>query len=257
MSARLKDKVILVTGAAQGIGASIGRLMVEEGAMLIATDMSAEAARAGVPQAAAVYALDVTSAPAWKSVVDAISSRFGRLDVLVNNAGTATREAFDHSTIENWRAIHAVNVEGAFFGMQACLPMLRAAAGTRPGGSSIVNIASIAGLVGLPGQAAYNTSKAAVGHLSRSLAIEFATNGYNIRVNSIHPGMIWTPLMEKALRMWPEIGEGGVDAVAAMAPMRRLGRPEDVAYGAIYLASDESAYMTGAQLVIDGGIAAV
>lgn len=135
--------------------------------------------------------------------------------------------------------------------------MLRQSAGDRLGGSSIVNIASVAGLVGLPGQAAYNTSKAAIGHLSRSLAIEFAVSGYNVRVNSIHPGMIWTPLMEKALEMWPEIGDAGKDAIAAMAPLRRIGRVEDVAWGAVYLASDEAAYVTGSQLVIDGGLAAV
>jgi 3(or 17)beta-hydroxysteroid dehydrogenase len=257
MAERLKDKVILVTGAAQGIGASIGRLMVDEGATVIASDMTAASAKAGVPGGAEAHALDVTDAAAWKKVVDGIATRFGRLDVLVNNAGTATREAFEECTIEGWRAIFAVNVEGALFGMQECLPLLRAAAGNRLGGSSIVNIASVAGLVGLPGQAAYNSSKAAIGHLSRSLAVEFAHNGYNVRVNSIHPGMIWTPLMEKALRMWPEIGEAGAEAVAAMAPVRRMGRPEDVAYGAIYLASDESAYMTGAQLVIDGGISAL
>ncbi len=257
MAGRLQDKIILVTGAAQGIGASIGRLMAAEGATVIASDMTAAAARAGVPVAARALALDVTDPAAWKAVVEDIGQRFGRLDVLVNNAGTATREPFEQCTIEGWRAIFAVNTEGAFFGIQACLTLLRAAAGDRLGGSSIVNIASVAGLVGLPGQAAYNTSKAAIGHLSRSLAVEFAHNRYNIRVNSIHPGMIYTPLMEKALRMWPEVGEAGAAAVAAMAPVNRMGRPEDVAYGAIYLASDESAYMTGAQLVIDGGLAAL
>jgi NAD(P)-dependent dehydrogenase (short-subunit alcohol dehydrogenase family) len=257
MAMRLKDKVVLVTGAAQGIGACIGRLSVDEGATVIATDTSAEGARAGVPKAAEACTLDVTDAVAWKAVLDRISAQFGRLDVLVNNAGTATREPFEQCTIEHWRSLFAVNCEGAFLGIQACLPLLRAAAGDRLGGSSIINISSVAGIVGLPGQAAYNSSKAAVAHLSRSLAIEFAHGGYNVRVNSIHPGMIWTPLMEKALRMWPEIGDGGVEAVAAMAPVRRMGRVEDVAYGAIYLASDESAYVTGAQLVIDGGIAAV
>lgn len=257
MAARLKDKVILVTGAAQGIGACIGRFMVDEGATVIATDMTAAGASAGVPKAAESLALDVTSAQAWKAVVDAIGARYSRLDVLVNNAGTATREPIEQCTLEHWREMFAVNSEGPFLGIQACLPLLRKSAGDRLGGSSIVNIASVAGLVGLPGQAAYNTSKAAIGHLSRSLAIEFAVSGYNVRVNSIHPGMIWTPLMEKALKMWPEIGDAGKEAVANMAPVRRMGRVEDVAWGAVYLASDESAYVIGSQLVIDGGIAAV
>lgn len=257
MANRLKDKVILVTGAAQGIGAAIGSRMAEEGATVIASDLSEASARAGVPGCALALTLDVTDAAAWQSAVQSIQSKFGRLDVLANNAGTGTREAFEDGTLEVWRTLYAINLESVVLGIQATLPMLRAAAGDRLGGSSIVNIASVAGLVGLPGQAAYNTSKAAVGHLSRSLAIEFATKAYNVRVNSIHPGMIWTPLMQKALQMWPEIGEGGADAVAAFAPMRRLGRPDDVAYGAIYLASDESAYVTGAQLVIDGGLSAV
>lgn len=257
MSARLKDKVILVTGAAQGIGACIARFMVDEGSMVVATDVTAEGARKGVPGAAAALALDVTRELAWKQVIDEITARYGRLDVLVNNAGTATREPIEQCSLEHWRSMFAVNAEGPFLGVQACLPLLRQSAGDRLGGSSIVNIASVAGLVGLPGQAAYNTSKAAIGHLSRSLAIEFAVSGYNVRVNSIHPGMIWTPLMEKALEMWPEIGDAGKDAIAAMAPLRRIGRVEDVAWGAVYLASDEAAYVTGSQLVIDGGLAAV
>lgn len=257
MTKRLENKVVLVTGAAQGIGAAIGRRMAEAGAIVIASDLAAETARAGVPESALALALDVTSAAAWSGAVETIQSRYSRLDVLVNNAGTGTREAFEQGTLESWRSMFAINLESAILGVQSTLALLRASAGDRLGGSSIVNIASIAGLVGLPGQAAYNSSKAAVGHLSRSLAIEFAVNSYNVRVNSIHPGMIWTPLMEKALTMWPEIGEGGADAVAALAPLRRMGRPDDVAYGAVYLASDESAYVTGAQLVIDGGLTAV
>ena len=257
MAKRLEKKVVLVTGAAQGIGAAIACRMVDEGGIVIASDLSAEAARAGVPGCALALALDVTSPDAWRAAIDTIQSRDQRLDVLVNNAGTGTREAFEDGTLEGWRMLFSLNLESAVLGIQAALPLLRASAGDRLGGSSIVNIASVAGLVGLPGQAAYNSSKAAIGHLSRSLAIEFATKAYNVRVNSIHPGMIWTPLMQKALQMWPEIGEGGAEAVAAFAPMRRLGRPDDVAYGAIYLASDESAYVTGSQLVIDGGLSAV
>lgn len=256
MSDRLSGKIVLVTGAAQGIGAAIGTLMSKEAATVVASDLTAESAQAGVLDAHHVIALDVSQPSAWQAAAEEVERRYGRLDVLVNNAGVATGQALEQCTLEDWRLHMTVNAEGAFLGIKTFLPLLKLGGKRRPAGASVVNIASVASLIGVPNQAAYNSSKAAVRQLSRSLAIEFAAHGFNIRVNAIHPGIVRTPLMLGALEKWRAAGnvkEATEEAAAAIVPMKRIAMPEDIGYGAVYLASDEAAYITGAELTIDGG----
>lgn len=256
MPGRLDGRIALITGAAQGIGLGIATMFVKEGALVIATDLDEAAVRQAVPGAALAMRLDVTDPQCWAEVAENVHSHFGKLHVLVNNAGNATRQRLEDCSLADWRFMNAVNSEGPFLGVKALLDLLKVGAKDSVGGASIVNMSSVAGIAAFPGQSAYNTSKAAVAHFSKSLATEFAHYDYNIRVNSIHPGMTWTPLMEKALTMWPELGADPFAAASGMAPLKRMGTPEDIAFGAVYLASDEAGYVTGAQLVIDGGIAA-
>lgn len=256
MGGRLSGRIALVTGAAQGIGHAIARLFIAEGATVVACDRDQATLAAVLPGAAAVMGFDVCSADAWQAAADQIGRDYGKLHVLVNNAGTGSRHKLEDCSLEDWRGLQAVNSDSVFLGCKTMLPLLRAGAKDSKGGASVVNMSSVAAIAAFPGQSAYNTSKAAVAHFSRSLATEFAHYGYNIRVNSIHPGMTWTPLMEKALKMWPELGDDPLGAASSMPPLGRMATPEDIAYGAVYLASEEAGYVTGTQLVIDGGIAA-
>lgn len=259
MANRLAGKIALVTGAAQGIGEGIARMMVDESATVIFTDkveqsVQSIAAEAKMP----ARPLDVTSAGDWAEAARFIEREFGRLDVLVNNAGIELRGSVGDMPAADWRKVMAVNLDSVFFGCQTLLPLLRVAGKARAAGSAVVNMSSIGGLVVIPNSAAYNTSKAGVRHLTKSLAIEWAQLDYNIRVNSIHPGAIKTPQLEADIAhsgLFPD----GVDpwpAVDAMFPLKRHGNPADVAYAAVYLASDEAGFVTGAELVIDGGYVA-
>jgi len=256
MAGRLAGRTALVTGAAQGIGAAIARAMAEEGARLIVTDVALGRLE---PAAAAIGAqalrLDVAMEEDWLAAAAQISAGPGTLDILVNNAGIELVKPCADTSLAEWRRVMAVNLDGIFLGCRTLLPLL---SNRREGSASVINISSIAGIVGYPNQAAYNVSKAGVRHLSKSLAIEWAHDGLPIRVNSIHPGCIRTPMLEEAVEVWVASGAigAGTDpwaAVAAMCPMRRVGRVEDVAMGAVYLASDEAAFVTGSELVIDGG----
>lgn len=258
MSERLRGRTALVTGAAQGIGAGIARAMAAQGARLILTDLN-EAGVMALAQELGARALrhDVASEEDWSRAAELAQREFGRLDVLVNNAGVEVVKPVSDTSLADWRRVMSINLDGVFIGCRTLQPLL-AAAGTAGASASVINISSIAGLVGYPNQAAYNTSKAGVRHLTKSLAIEWAHHGYPIRVNSIHPGCIRTPMLELAVEGW--IAEGSLPAdgdpwiaIAALCPMRRVGRVEDIAHGAVYLASDESAFVTGLELVIDGG----
>ena len=254
---RLTGKVALVTGAAQGIGAGIATAFAEAGATLVLSDLQA-APLAVVAQRldAEAIELDVTSEADWGSAAAAIDARHGRLDILVNNAGIELVKPLTETSLEEWRRVMAVNLDSIFLGAKAMLALLGAAG--RPGApASVVNISSIAGLVGYPDQAAYNTSKGGVRHVTKSLAIEWAAHGLPIRVNSIHPGCIRTPMLEMAVEGWVKAGsvpaEDPWGAIAGLCPLNQVGAPEDIAMGAVYLASDEARFVTGAELVIDGG----
>ncbi|GAB5489723.1 MAG: glucose 1-dehydrogenase [Parasphingorhabdus sp.] len=257
MADRLKDKIVLVTGAAQGIGAGIARAMASEGAKIIIGDINENGAAALAEEIGGTACnLDVASPQSWHAAAAMIESQFGRLDVLVNNAGLElVKPMADHSA-DDWRTIMSVNVDGVFFGCQTLEPLLRKS-GQEGSAASVINISSIAGLVGYPDQLAYNTSKGAVRHMSKSLAIEWAAHGAAIRCNSIHPGCIRTPMLELAVEGWVENGsvpaEDPWGAVASLCPLNMVGNPEDIAMGAVYLASDEARFVTGIELVIDGG----
>ncbi|MFG2140021.1 glucose 1-dehydrogenase [Streptomyces sp. NPDC048650] len=241
---RLDGKVAVVTGAGRGQGAAEARLFAEAGARVVLTDVREEEGRAvadGLGEAAVFVRHDVTDAEGWAAVAGTALSSFGRLDILVNNAALWHTAPVDTETAANFELLFRVNLLGPFLGVQAVVPALR-----RAGGGSIVNISSTAGFKGLPQHAAYGASKFGLRGLTRSAAIDLA--GDRIRVNSVHPGMIDTPMVAGALG--PERGEQEYPR----APLRRIGRPEEVAELVRFLASDASAYITGAEFAVDGGL---
>ncbi|MGI5164107.1 glucose 1-dehydrogenase [Spirillospora sp. CA-253888] len=238
----LDGKVAIVTGAARGQGAVEARLLAEAGARVVVADVLEEGREvaAGIGEAARFVHHDVTDAASWANVVAAATGAFGRLDVLVNNAGIWRTAPVDRETEERFELILRVNLIGPFLGIKAAVPALRAA-----GGGSIVNISSTAGLRGIPGHSAYGASKFGLRGLTRSAALDLAPDG--IRVNSVHPGTIDTPMVAAA---GFERGEGNYDRV----PLGRVGVPEDVAGLVLFLASDASSYITGTEFAVDGGL---
>ena len=235
---RLEGKVALVTGAAGGIGRASAELFAEEGAVVYAADI-AEGPAFEHPSVTAVH-LDVTDEASWRSLVDRIVAEQGRIDVLFSNAGlVGSYEPVDTIPLEDWHRVLRVNLDGVFLGARTVVPVMR-----ESGGGSIISTSSIWGIAGAAGVAAYTASKGAVRLLSKNLALSYAADG--IRSNSIHPGIIDTPLIAA---QDAEVTAG----VVAQTPLGRLGRAREIAYGALFLASDESSYMTGAELVIDGG----
>jgi len=242
---RLAGKVALITGAAMGQGAAEARRFAAEDARVVVTDVLADGARAvadEIGDAAIAVALDVTVPDQWDATVRAAVDAFGRVDVLVNNAGIGIPpRVMEESTLEDHRRTMAVNLDGVWFGMRAVVPAMR------DGGGSIVNISSIDGIVGVAGMTSYAASKFGVTGLTKSAALELGR--YGIRVNSIHPGVIASPMVERA----PAEVRARLDRLMAQQPIPRMGTPEEVANLALFLASDESSYCTGAQFVIDGG----
>lgn len=240
---RLDGKVAIVTGAARGQGESEARLFAAAGARVVLTDLLAEegeAVAASIGEAAVFVRHDVTSADGWAEVAERAREAFGRIDVLVNNAGIWRTAPVDQETEERFERILRINLVGPFLGIRAVVPSMREA-----GGGSIVNISSTAGLRGIPGHAAYGSSKFGLRGLTRSSALDLAADG--IRVNSVHPGAIDTPMIAAA---GYERGAGGFDR----APLHRVGVPEDVAELVLFLASDASSYITGTEFAIDGGL---
>lgn len=257
MGNRLENKVALVTGGGSGIGAAICRRFAEQGAVVLVSDVDIDSAETVSSEIAAeggqakALELDVSKEDAWNSVVDQIQTEYGRLNVLVNNAGIAIPGTIEEQTFEEWKVTDAVNVHGVYLGMQKCMPLMKEQA------ASIINLSSIDGLVGDPKAIAYNASKGSVKTMTKSAALHCAQKKYPIRVNSVHPGYILTPLVEKA---FAEAGEEWVKEYTELKisriPMENLGQPDDIAYGCVYLASDEAKYVTGSELVIDGGFTA-
>jgi NAD(P)-dependent dehydrogenase (short-subunit alcohol dehydrogenase family) len=251
----MEGKTAIVTGGALGIGRATCALLAREGARVAIVDLLDEEGkdladtigRAG--GTAAYWRADVARESDIRQVFQEIGLAFGRIDVLVNNAGIAGASKPTHElTEEEWDRVQAVNVKGVFFCTKHAIPwMLRA------GGGSIVNLSSIYGLVGAPDAPPYHASKGAVRLMSKTDALLYARQG--IRVNSVHPGFIWTPMVEKFLRAQGDVAKlrGALDA---LHPVGRVGEPEEVAFGILYLASDESKFVTGSELVIDGGYTA-
>jgi 3(or 17)beta-hydroxysteroid dehydrogenase len=258
---RLDGKVALISGAARGIGAETARLMVKAGARVAIGDVADERGRdtartLGDP---ALYVhLDVTSEDDWTAAVEVAVGRFGKLDILVNNAGLFLGKDIEAASLAEWGRLCAVNLTGVFLGTKLCLPALREAARESAHGSAIVNLASTAGLVGSTQDPLYSMTKGGVTLFTKSAALEFARKGYRIRVNSIHPGLIDTDMGQSTfVARARTLATNDVDAARQRAlerhPIGRLGQPEDIAKGIVFLASDDAAFMTGSALVVDGG----
>jgi NAD(P)-dependent dehydrogenase (short-subunit alcohol dehydrogenase family) len=234
---RLKGKVALVTGASRGIGFTVAELFAQEGAIVFAGSSSNPS---GIfPPGVTGVELDVSKEQHWKRVVADIVAVHQRVDVLVNNAGIAVYDAVHNCSTENWRKVLGVNQDGCFFGMREVIPQMK-----RHKAGCIINVSSIWGTAAVPGAHAYHATKGALVMMSKNAAITYAGDG--IRVNSIHPGFIDTPLTQAQ--------DPAINAtIVGLTPMKRAGTPLEIANGCLFLASDESSFMTGAELVIDGG----
>jgi len=253
---RVKGKVALVTGGASGIGRASALLLAKEGAAVAVTDIQDDAGKDVVAAikkdgGAALYIHhDVAEEAAWDSAVAQVKDRFGRLDILVNNAGIAIAGSVLTMTLADWRRQTAINLDGVFLGVKHALPLMRAS-----GGGSIINISSLAGLKGSPTLAGYCATKGGVRLFSKAVAMECGAARDNVRVNSIHPGIIETPIWLGIVPGASGANAPDLDAISeTVVPIGSKGVPEDIAQGVLYLASDESRYVTGSELVIDGGM---
>lgn len=256
---RLLGKIALVSGAARGIGLATARAFVTEGACVVLgdiRDVEGAAAAAALGPSAAYAHLDVREEGDWIAAVDGVLERHGRLDVLVNNAGITGLEGGaaagdpEHLTLAHWREVMATNLEGVVLGCKHGIRAMR-----RAGRGSIINVSSRSGLVGVPGAAAYAASKAGVRNHTKSVALWCAQEALAVRCNSVHPAAILTPMWEPLLGTGPE-REERMRALVADTPLRRFGTPEEVAALCVHLAADESAYTTGAEFSVDGGLLA-
>ena len=248
---RLEGKVAIITGGARGQGATEARMFAQEGARVVIGDirdeqgMQVEAEIRELGGEAVYLHLDVTSADDWQQAVDNAEQRFGKVDVLVNNAAIVLRKNIEETTADDWDNIMEINAKGVFLGTKAVIPAMR-----RAGGGSIINISSISGLVAV-GPPAYIATKGAVRLFTKSTAIQYAAE--NIRANSIHPGSVDTDMRREGMgASTPEEIQERIDQI----PLGRVGTTEDIAYGVMFLASDESSFMTGSEVVIDGGYTA-
>lgn len=254
---RVKNRTCIVTGAALGIGNACARRLADEGANLALFDMLDDAGQALVDELrgrgakARYWHVDVAGERAVREAIDGVAAHFGAVHVLVNNAGIAGANKPTHElTEEEWDRVLAVNVKGVFFCTKHAIPHLRAA-----GGGSIINLSSIYGLVGAPDVPPYHAAKGAVRLMTKTDAMLYAAD--RIRANSVHPGYIWTPMVEGHLRASGATDmDAARDEVGRLHPLGHMGEPDDIAWGVVYLASDESKFMTGAELVIDGGYTA-
>ena len=257
---RVAGKLALVTGAAQGLGAAHCQALAREGAKVLCTDINGEGAQATAAAinaeigAGTAFAMehDVTSPEQWDQAIELAADELGGLSVLVNNAGVGVRGNIETCTLEEWRRGFAINVESVFLGCQKALPLMK---DNQPG--SIVNISSIAGLIASDTMPGYNASKAAVWMLSKSVALYCAKMGWNIRCNSVHPTFVDTPILDGMVASTGREKSVIMDKLARQIPLKRVGAPREIADGVLFLASDESSLMTGAELRLDGGISAM
>ena len=250
---RLEGKTALVTGAASGIGLQTSIRLAEEGARVMMTDINLEEGRQQAEKLGAnatFLKLDITEEEEWISVLDETVKRFDRLDILVNSAGMVLIADVEQITLEDWRKVHAVNLDGTFLGCKHGVRVMK-----EFGAGSIINLSSVSGMIGGFNLAAYNSSKGAVRMLTKSVALHCARAGYGIRCNSIHPTFIETPMLESMIRDSPD-PEKARQTLVRQVPLRRIGKPDDVANMIVYLASEESTFVTGTEMVIDGGVIA-
>jgi len=255
---RLRGKMALVTGAAQGLGAAISARLASEGAKVALSDINQDGARAGADAinaehgagSAFAFAHDVTLEDHWARVVAEAGEAMGGLNVLVNNAGVGSLGSIEAESYENFRRVMAIDVDSIFLGCQAAIPLMKASA---PG--AIINISSIAGIIADGNYIAYNTAKAAVLHMTKSIGLHLARSGAGIRCNSVHPVFIDTPILDGYREMYGE--EEAMQKLARQIPLGRVGEPDDVAWQVIYLASDESKFVTASEFKVDAGISAM
>jgi 3(or 17)beta-hydroxysteroid dehydrogenase len=263
----LDGKVALISGGARGIGGETARLMIEAGAKVAIGDVLNERGRDTVRAledagGEAMYLhLDVTREEEWIAAVSAVTGRFGALDILVNNAGVFLGTGLEEATLADWHRLCGVNLTGVFLGTKLALPALRDSGRSSPHGSAIVNLSSVAGLVGSSNDPLYSMTKGGVALFTKSAALEFARKGYRIRVNSMHPGTIETDMGDQVLAVRARnLGTNDLEPARQQAlariPIGRMGTVTDIAKGIVFLASDDAAFMTGAGLVIDGGTTA-
>ncbi len=254
---RLKNQVVLVTGGASGIGFATVKLFAAEGAVVVFSDVNEERAAEAIASLHAVglkadFRLqDVSKEPDWQETADYIVSKYGRLDVLVNNAGIGLFGSAENARLEDWRRTMEINLDGVFLGTRAAIAVMK------KNGGSIINVSSIEGIIGEPLLAAYNASKGGVRIFSKSAALHCAESGYPIRINSIHPGFVVTPMISGAMATLEQAAadEFG-DRVLSRIPIGRFATPEEIAYPILFLASKEASYMTGSELIVDGGMTA-
>lgn len=254
---RVKNKVAIVTGGASGLGKSSAILLAREGAKIVVTDLDEENGNKVAQQIkndggeAFFIKQDVSKEDQWKMVMDTTLTTYGKLHILANAAGIGVGGTVEEVTLADWKKLLSINLDGCFLGTQYAIKAMRE---TGEGGS-IINFSSIEGLVGDPNLPAYNASKGGVTIFTKSAALHCAKQGYKIRVNSIHPAYIWTPMVENLLKAQGNLEEGK-KYLESLHPVGHLGEPDDIGYGVVYLASDEAKFMTGSELVIDGGYTA-
>lgn len=250
---RVQDKVAVITGGAKGLGAEMCRLLAREGAKIAVADIDMDGANAVVAEIeqaggqAQAFELDVTDEAAWDSVVESIQSALGGFDILVNNAGIGIIGTVEDTSLADWRRTMAVNLDSVFLGTRAAIRMMKPQKS-----GSIINISSIEGIIGEPVVAAYNASKGGVRIFTKSAALHCAHSGYGIRVNSVHPGFIATDMVKGAAGTLDD-PDGFLQEITRRHPIGKLPEPIDVAYAVLYLASDESRHVVGAEMVVDGG----
>ena len=265
-SIHVKDKVALVTGAAKGIGAACASMLAQHGASVIVTDISEPEARAVVDDivrgggVAEFMALDVTQEAQWQKTISAAVDKHGGLDVLVNNAGIAVVHSLLETSLEEWRRVHAVNLDSVFLGTKYAVEVMRPGGKSGRGGS-IINLSSVGGLIGAEELSSYCSAKGGVRLFTKSVAVECGRAGYGIRVNSVHPGNTNTPMFQQELKDMRDKGrvssiEEAMQFYMDMQVLPEIGQPQDIASMVLFLASDAAGFITGAEFVVDGGLTA-
>lgn len=265
MTQRVSGKTVLITGGASGIGAAAARRLAAEGARVALSDIDLDGARAvadDIGDAALAISHDVTDADSWQAALGVVEAAFGGLDILVNSAGIVVVGTVEETSLEDWRRVHAVDLDAIFLGCKYAVPLMAQTVAKRgdvggdgAAGGSIINMSSVSGIIAGHNLAAYNSAKAGVRHLTKSVALHCARKKYGIRCNSVHPAFVDTSMLDHLVR--PGLSrEEGLERLAAQVPLGRVGTVDDIANAILYLASDESAFMTGAELVLDGGASA-
>ena len=249
---RVKGKIALITGGASGIGKAAAILLAEEGAQIIVSDINVKSANETaneIGNSAIAYEHDVTDEGSWKILLSKIKHKFGHINILVNCAGIAMIGNIEETTLEDWKNIHAVDLDSIFLGCKTALPIM-----VDNGPGSIINLSSISGIIAGHNLAAYNSAKAGVRHLTKSIALHCAKKKYDIRCNSVHPAFINTNMLDDILPKGNR--EESLERLSRQVPLGRIGEGKDVAWAIVYLASEESKFMTGAEIVLDGGLSA-